>query len=1360
MPSRPRPQQNNGSAKSPACSQSPAPAVAARAQTGGPQAERKRLIGEAEKLISRQQYRTAERILVGVLQDVGSSATSALALDDEVALLSALGEIYVRSGRYESARRSLTRAITAGNRVAEPGQKLLAQQATATVLLSQACTALGDVAAGVSSLKTMWARCQRASRVDPVAGLELLAELAAYNADVRSQGAPLALADEVRRMAERLGDDRRRSLVGTEDYARALGSLAECQAQSADWQSAIGSMQKIIRLRADRHEIVPEISAAKRLAEIHRQHTDIPAEIEVLQQGIDSLNRFEAQNKTGTANSLARRLHERAELQRLMAAALQRSEKGEQTIRQLRAAENDYTAALALVEKSSLTEPGGVESGRLLERLADVNGRLLEFQPADPLRLRQTIAAHERLLDYDRQNLLADDPRAGSLKVILGGLYLKDGDGHRAGPLLEEALTYWRNRRPKNSLRLAQTLHLLGQAALSAVPAPPASTILGHLNEAHRLCLAEFPNDPLRWRCQLALGQLNLATGRYRQALADLQPLVDSSATASQDVESAAFLQLGLLHKQLLRFDEADRLCRRGLELRQGLPGASAAELAAYFLALGSIEIARRDPAALAEIVDRSAALELNGSQHVALRCEFAHQQAMVHYLRNEQTGDGGERQAAREIWERSLAEEVEVPAALRARVLHFLSRLDYLDWSSDVDAWQARFANHDTPQAENLAKLTEQLAGYERDRQQFLADSAAYDNPRGAEQPLAERQRQFRDLLERRTALEQKRVQLREAHAAALDEEQRRAQAASGVQQVWLEKVAHGLKLSDQAVRLLSTDAAYPSLQFVALCNGAQLIEAQCQYLGEGRALRMRQALSQLEAAVALIEQPRASAVGDEASRAEFFAQYRMAFDLLVQFHVDAYERSGDDDHLIRALVAAEQSRGRALLDQIRLAYIAEPENAPNEPSQLTTSALAALIGGYQNTPQPLLYYYVGAVRSYLFLLGGSEKRLQAIRLHVATEGAEAPAGTRAIDLHAYRLYASLSNEQSAAAIGVDRALRERLAASSQVLLPAEAIEYLERERVRGASYALVVPHGAIAQIPLEALVLKEGQTLYLNDVAPPLAYAPSLALLDRLTRSAVPTSLSPNVLTLGNPSYGPPRGAEHGSLESTLEPLPRSQQECDRIQQLFGAALVTRLDRASASEQRLRLALGERRYSLIHLAAHGVLRGDDLNPWLALSTPAQPNPPAQADGKLELGEIYGLNLTGCELTVLSACNTNLDPRQAAQLRSLRADLSEPAATTARPILDTGFSIANAFLAAGSRRVVGTQWTVADDSTADLIARLFEKVHAELAAGRRVNFARLLNDARRESRRSNPAWDTPFHWAPFVFIGPAELPR
>jgi CHAT domain-containing protein len=162
-------------------------------------------------------------------------------------------------------------------------------------------------------------------------------------------------------------------------------------------------------------------------------------------------------------------------------------------------------------------------------------------------------------------------------------------------------------------------------------------------------------------------------------------------------------------------------------------------------------------------------------------------------------------------------------------------------------------------------------------------------------------------------------------------------------------------------------------------------------------------------------------------------------------------------------------------------------------------------------------------------------------------------------------------------------------------------------------------------------------------------------------------------------------------------------------------------------------------------------------LNPWLALARPRAADLAADADGRLDLSEIYRLNLAGCELTVLSACNTNLDARQTARLRGVLGGEGNKASGLAAPALDTGFSIANAFLAAGSRRVIGTQWTVSDDASAELVARYFEKLHSQLAAGRPIDYARLFAEVRGELRRAKPEWNTPFHWAPFVLIGPAD---
>jgi CHAT domain-containing protein len=130
---------------------------------------------------------------------------------------------------------------------------------------------------------------------------------------------------------------------------------------------------------------------------------------------------------------------------------------------------------------------------------------------------------------------------------------------------------------------------------------------------------------------------------------------------------------------------------------------------------------------------------------------------------------------------------------------------------------------------------------------------------------------------------------------------------------------------------------------------------------------------------------------------------------------------------------------------------------------------------------------------------------------------------------------------------------------------------------------------------------------------------------------------------------------------------------------------------------------------------------------------------------------------LAGCELTVLSACNTNLDARETARLRSSPVSHADKDPALADSSLDTGFSIANAFLGAGSRRVLATQWTVSDDSTAYLVARFFERLCPELEANRPVNYAQLLWASRDDLRHRHPEWNTPFHWAPFVLIGPAD---
>src|SRR5262249_43178260 len=144
----------------------------------------------------------------------------------------------------------------------------------------------------------------------------------------------------------------------------------------------------------------------------------------------------------------------------------------------------------------------------------------------------------------------------------------------------------------------------------------------------------------------------------------------------------------------------------------------------------------------------------------------------------------------------------------------------------------------------------------------------------------------------------------------------------------------------------------------------------------------------------------------------------------------------------------------------------------------------------------------------------------------------------------------------------------------------------------------------------------------------------------------------------------------------------------ECRKVAaalQAAGVKQTTLLEDLDASEQNVRANLGGRKF--LHLAAHGLVDQQYQNLFgaIALTAPADFQHATTAnDGFLSLFEIHALPLSQCELAVLSACQTNVGPRQP---------------------LEAGSTMARAFLAAGARRVVSSQWDVDDQSTAELVS-------------------------------------------------------
>ena len=150
------------------------------------------------------------------------------------------------------------------------------------------------------------------------------------------------------------------------------------------------------------------------------------------------------------------------------------------------------------------------------------------------------------------------------------------------------------------------------------------------------------------------------------------------------------------------------------------------------------------------------------------------------------------------------------------------------------------------------------------------------------------------------------------------------------------------------------------------------------------------------------------------------------------------------------------------------------------------------------------------------------------------------------------------------------------------------------------------------------------------------------------------------------------------------------------------------------------------------MHFACHGLADQSLGNLFGALAvTPGSASDPAD-DGFLSLAEIHELNLKRCELAVLSACETNAGPRQRGE---------------------GTWALSRGFLAAGSRRVVASNWTIDDKAAATLIAQ-FCAALAQNRGAVQTDYAGALHRAQLDVR-GQTAWQHPYYWSSFVLIGP-----
>ena len=275
---------------------------------------------------------------------------------------------------------------------------------------------------------------------------------------------------------------------------------------------------------------------------------------------------------------------------------------------------------------------------------------------------------------------------------------------------------------------------------------------------------------------------------------------------------------------------------------------------------------------------------------------------------------------------------------------------------------------------------------------------------------------------------------------------------------------------------------------------------------------------------------------------------------------------------------------------------------------------------------------------------------------------------------------------------------------------------------------HVIIVADPVLQRLPFHALPVgprqrgpgSQQEQQYLFDYFPPICYAPSIQVLHLLQTRDATRRPGGQVLPVG----------------SCLSELPEVERECHEIARHFPQQVVRPLLVGPRATEGL-LRMYAPTSWLIFFAGHAEFPDgrNELERQIALRLSAsrfrRNDLPADNNGTLTVSEIYDMDLSYCEAVVLSACST------------LRSKMS---------LLDSGKSLARAFLVAGASRVIATYWDVDDDMPRPVMEQLLEYI-AERSEGREpIDYAAGLHEAVKRAKRINPS---PYHWACFALVGP-----
>ena len=251
---------------------------------------------------------------------------------------------------------------------------------------------------------------------------------------------------------------------------------------------------------------------------------------------------------------------------------------------------------------------------------------------------------------------------------------------------------------------------------------------------------------------------------------------------------------------------------------------------------------------------------------------------------------------------------------------------------------------------------------------------------------------------------------------------------------------------------------------------------------------------------------------------------------------------------------------------------------------------------------------------------------------------------------------------------------------------------ESLDKQRLT------IIPSGSLYYLPFAALLDMEDRFLVQNTS---LRILPNLSVIPLLQTQEL--GGADKILVFGNPDRGDP-----------AFDLPGTEMEAKAIGNLMGRSTV--LLRQKATSHDFKQMASD--FTFIHIASHGEFRSDrPLESRLLLA------PFGDDLGDLKINDLYGLRLSA-RMVVLSACETALS-------------YISPG--------DEMIGLQRGFLYAGTSGMIGSLWSIADESTTHLMTSLYKFLGQGQPPDKALHLAQI---------ESLEEYGHPFFWAPFLYTG------